>query len=82
MISFEVENVTCGGCVAKIEKELSALPEVTNVSVNLESKVVTLETTDDNLAAVESKLKEIGYPKKASNDLLQKAKNYLKNNQQ
>jgi len=34
--SFEVQGMTCGGCVASVRRVLEALPGVTNVSVTLQ----------------------------------------------
>ena len=34
-VSFDVQGMTCGGCVASVKRVLSALPGVENVDVTL-----------------------------------------------
>ena len=34
--TYTIKGMTCGGCKASVEKYLSAIENVTNVSVNLE----------------------------------------------
>lgn len=46
-IQFRVPGMTCGHCEAAVTKELSALPGVTHVSVDLDTKAVVLATSDD-----------------------------------
>ncbi|MDU6751010.1 MAG: heavy metal-associated domain-containing protein, partial [Bradyrhizobium sp.] len=42
-IDLAVEGVSCAGCMAKIERGLSALPDVTLARVNLTDRRVALE---------------------------------------
>jgi copper chaperone len=35
-VSFKVEGMSCGGCVASVKRVLEALPGVSNVTVTLE----------------------------------------------
>ena len=35
-VSFAVEGMTCGGCVASVKRVLEALPGVANVNVTLD----------------------------------------------
>jgi len=35
-VSFNVEGMTCGGCVASVKRVLEALPGVSNVNVTLD----------------------------------------------
>jgi copper chaperone len=35
-VSFDVQGMTCGGCVASVKRVLSALPGVQSVDVTLE----------------------------------------------
>ena len=49
MIEFEVKDATCGHCVAAVTEEVSAIPGVTDVTVDLESgalKVVSDDAVD------------------------------------
>src|ERR1700732_2393171 len=42
-IDLAVEGVSCAGCMAKIERGLSAIPDVTLARVNLTDRRVALE---------------------------------------
>ncbi|HVF64900.1 MAG TPA: heavy-metal-associated domain-containing protein [Casimicrobiaceae bacterium] len=35
-VSFDVEGMTCGGCVASVKRVLEALPGVSNAEVTLQ----------------------------------------------
>lgn len=45
-INVQVKGMVCGFCAQGIEKKFKALPEVAKVDVNLETKVVSLNTVD------------------------------------
>lgn len=51
----------CGGCVRAVEQELSAVPGVESVAVDLESKLVTVngEALDDE--TLRAAIDEAGY---------------------
>lgn len=60
---FTVPNISCGHCVATIEKELSFVEGVEAVKANNETKQVSVDVTDPIVfSVVESTLAEIGYP--------------------
>ncbi len=65
---FMVENVHCGGCMRKIEREIGKLPGVEQARLNLTTrrlKVVTSANTvgtADIVDAVVEKLESLGYP--------------------
>ena len=59
-ITVEIENMTCGSCVGRVEAALGKVPSVQSSRVNLATKAATIETSDigetiDALAAA-------GYP--------------------
>ncbi|MFC3998846.1 heavy-metal-associated domain-containing protein [Nocardiopsis sediminis] len=60
--TITVTGMTCGHCVSAVKEELSALPGVTAVDVELESGRVTIDGTEplspDSLAAA---VDEAGY---------------------
>ena len=65
-ITFDIEGMTCGSCVGRVEKALRAAPSVTDVSVNLASetaqvKFLSATTTLQSLAKVAT---DAGYPAK------------------
>jgi len=60
---YNVPNISCGHCVATIEREVKEVAGVDSVSADLETKQVTVAYEDEAAPArVEELLKEIGYP--------------------
>jgi len=41
---WNIEGMKCDGCVTKVQQALEALPEVTEVSVSLQTGVARVET--------------------------------------
>ena len=61
--TYDVPNISCGHCVATIEREIDAVPGVKAVKADLDSKHVTVLYDDEAvLSRVEETLDEIGYP--------------------
>jgi copper chaperone len=61
--TYNVPNISCGHCVATIEREIDAVPGVKAVKADLDSKQVTVLCDDEAVASqVEKVLEEIGYP--------------------
>ena len=62
-IDLAVEGVHCAGCMAKIERGLSAIPDVTLARVNLTDSRVALEWKEGTLdpARFIDRLAELGY---------------------
>jgi len=62
-IDLAVEGVNCAGCMAKIERGLSALPDVTLARVNLTDRRVALEWMEGRLdpSRFIDRLAELGY---------------------
>ncbi|MGY3614377.1 heavy metal translocating P-type ATPase [Bradyrhizobium sp. USDA 10063] len=62
-IDLAVEGVSCAGCMSKIERGLSALPDVTLARVNLTDRRVALEWKEGVLdpARFIDRLAELGY---------------------
>src|SRR4051812_26492133 len=62
-IDLAVEGVHCAGCMAKIERGLSAIPDVTLARVNLTDRRVALEWKAGTLdpAGFIDRLEELGY---------------------
>ena len=60
---YDVPNISCGHCVATIEREVKEVAGVDSVAADLETKQVTVAYEDDAVPArVEELLREIGYP--------------------
>lgn len=60
--SLAVQNVKCGGCADNIQKGLSTLPEVTELSVDVPGKRVDFAAPEAALPAIKARLAELGYP--------------------
>lgn len=62
-IDLAVEGVHCAGCMAKIERGLSAIPDVTLARVNLTDRRVALEWKEGTLdpGRLIDRLEELGY---------------------
>ncbi|ANW03286.1 heavy metal translocating P-type ATPase [Bradyrhizobium icense] len=62
-IDLAVEGVSCAGCISKIERGLSAIPDVTLARVNLTDRRVALEWKEGALdpARFIDRLAELGY---------------------
>lgn len=58
---YRVPGMTCGHCVAAVTKEVSAVPGVASVRIDLDTKSVevTGEALDD--AAIRAAIEEAGY---------------------
>lgn len=61
--TYHVPAISCGHCVATIERELKQLEGVLNVKAEQKPQQVTVDVADDRvLPNVEMTLAEIGYP--------------------
>lgn len=49
--SFEVQGMTCGGCVASVKRVLEALPGVSNVNVTLRPARAAADYDPDRVTA-------------------------------
>lgn len=74
-----IQNLKCGGCSNTITKNVSAIQNISNVTVNVEESSVTFHyETKTNLAEVKNKLQSLGYPEDGeANSLGSKAKSYV-----
>ena len=74
-----IQNLKCGGCSNTITKNVSAIQNISNVTVNVEESSVTFHyETETNLAEVKNKLQSLGYPEDGeANSLGSKAKSYV-----
>jgi len=58
--TYTVTGMTCGHCVSSVTEEVTAVPGVTGVQVDLESGRLTVEGTVDE-SAVQAAVEEAGY---------------------
>lgn len=60
MLTFTVPDMSCGHCVNAITNAITALDAQAKVTTDLETKVVTVETSVDS-ATIAAALSEEGY---------------------
>ncbi len=62
-VLFNVSGMNCGGCVAKVERELATFTDINKVEVDLENQEIKVsgEDTFSNMK-VKQTLTEIGFP--------------------
>lgn len=60
-MEFTVPDMSCGHCVGVITKTVKALDPSATLSTDLQTKKVTVQTTQDR-ATVAAALAEAGYP--------------------
>ena len=61
-ISLNVEGMSCGHCSGMVQKTLEGIEGITNISVDLDDKKASFETTDNNLIEkAVKKVTEAGY---------------------
>src|SRR5271157_334846 len=59
---FTAPDITCEGCAGTIKKALGAIPGVSNVSVDVATKAVTIDHGEGVArAAIDAALKGVGY---------------------
>ena len=77
--TLKIQNLKCGGCANTIITRLSALENVSDVTVNNENDTVTFTHKDDaTLQEGISLLSKLGYPIVGENNpLTKKAKSFV-----
>ena len=74
-----IQNLKCGGCANTITTKISALENISNVSVDLETSTVLIEaTSEEDIVIAKDKLAAIGYPSEGEdNSMVSKAKSFV-----
>ncbi len=62
--SIEVENIKCGGCANSIRKRLLEIDGVSEVTVDIDAGVVTVEAPETARAVIVATLEKMGYPER------------------
>jgi copper chaperone len=60
-LTFSVPGMTCGHCEASVKQEVGAVPGVTGVDVNLETKDVVVTGTGLDRDALVAAIDEAGF---------------------
>ena len=67
-LNLDIEGMTCAACAARIERVISKQENVLDVSVNIDKKLVEVNSTDAiDMGVVTSLLDEQGYTVVESN---------------
>jgi copper chaperone len=61
MITFEVQDMTCGHCVSSITKAIHAIDPGAQVTADLATHRVQIGTTSADSATLSQALREAGY---------------------
>ncbi len=61
MISFQVNDMTCGHCVGAITKAVQALDHKATVNIDLAARRVDIEPTGSNALQLSEAIKQAGY---------------------
>lgn len=61
-LNIQASKIKCGGCVATVENGLKDFAGITEVKVDVESNIVTVQGNELDKTAIENKLAELGYP--------------------
>ncbi|MGI5166746.1 heavy-metal-associated domain-containing protein [Spirillospora sp. CA-253888] len=60
-IRYSVPGISCGHCVNAISGEVRQVPGVSQVTVDVDAKTVTVQGTDLDDAALRAAIDEAGY---------------------
>ncbi len=61
-LDIQSSKIKCGGCVANIEKGLDGFAGITEVKVEVESNIVSIQGNNLDKTTIENKLSELGFP--------------------
>jgi copper chaperone len=79
MTTLEILNLKCGGCANSIKKGILTIEGVQEVTVDLETSKVTVDTSDNSIITeVKNKLSQMGYPEVGdANTIVHKATSFV-----
>jgi copper chaperone CopZ len=60
-LTLKVPDMSCGHCVSSVSDAVRGLPGVTDVDVDLESKLVEVDGEGVDVAPVEQAIRDAGY---------------------
>lgn len=61
MITFHVNDMTCGHCAGLINKALKAIDDDSKVTIDLERRLVTVVSTQSSIEDIRDAIAEAGY---------------------
>ena len=65
-IQIQVENIKCGGCEKSIIKGLSSIEGLSNIVIDRDQQMVSVNADESLREVLISKLKSMGYPEHGS----------------
>jgi copper chaperone len=65
-LTLRVPDMSCGHCVSAVSGAVRGLPGVTEVEVDLESKLVEVDGDGVDVAPVQEAIREAGYEPEAA----------------
>lgn len=78
MKSIYVENIKCHGCMNQIQKKLTAIENVDEVEIELESGKIIIEGNEHtDYELILQTLKKMGYPEMGHSSTRDKAMSYV-----
>lgn len=57
--SFQLSDLDCANCAAKLEAAISQIPELSNVSVSFMAQKLSFDTNSDNLEEIIKQIRQI-----------------------
>ena len=77
--TITIQNLKCGGCASTITTKISAIKNISNVTVNLETSGVSFDVvSEEDIVSVKEKLAAIGYPEEGENNsVVSRAKSFV-----
>ncbi|MCR9182719.1 MAG: heavy-metal-associated domain-containing protein [Flavobacteriaceae bacterium] len=77
--TLQIQNLKCGGCAHTVTTKITALENIENVLVDVDTDTVSFEYTNEaDLETVKKKLLSLGYPAIGeANPLTAKAKSFV-----
>lgn len=61
MYEFQVDGMTCGGCVAGVKRAVQAVDAAAQVEVDLKNKLVRVQS-EEAIDTISAAIKGAGYP--------------------
>jgi copper chaperone CopZ len=61
-LDIQSSKIKCGGCVSTIENGLKDFAGISEVTVDIESNIVSVKGEGLDKETIENKLAELGYP--------------------
>ena len=62
IVTWQVDNMKCGGCAGRIRQQLMTLVGVSEVHVNIEQGTVSVNAEPEQESAIIARLTRLGYP--------------------